>query len=247
MIAATFRTIRGRKGSFIGGTSVVLSGVLIVMAVLVVVHQLRPGRNPSIGGQAMLDGVGGATWLLGVIVAILIGSLAGSYDVAQGTMRYLVITGARRSQVYAARTVALVLAVLLMLAVPVALGGLAAVVLPHAQADAVGVGEVADYAWTTVVWAVVFALISMGIGAVTRSNGPAIAISLVFSVGFTPLLLLLYSVSNTLGDLTLISALDRVTGGGDSDLSIPISAVAVVGWVAVFWSAGALRVWRDEY
>jgi serine/threonine-protein kinase len=43
----------------------------------------------------MLDGVSGAAWLLGTIVAILIGSLAGSYDVAQGTMRYLVITDIR--------------------------------------------------------------------------------------------------------------------------------------------------------
>ena len=247
MIAATLRTITGRKGSFRGGTAVVLAGVLIVILVLVVVHELRPGRNPSIGGQPMLDGVAGAAWLLGVIVAILIGSLAGSYDVAQGTMRYLVITGARRSQIYGARTVALVLAVLLMLALPIAVGGLAALVLPHTSADAINASKVADVVWTTVLWAVVFALIAMGIGAVMRSNGPAIAISLVFSIGFTPLLLLVYAVSETLGDLTLISSLDRVSGGDDQNLSIPVSAVAVLAWVAVFWVAGALRVQHDEY
>ena len=32
-------------------------------------------------------------WLLGGVGAIVIGALAGSYDVAQGTMRYLVLTG----------------------------------------------------------------------------------------------------------------------------------------------------------
>jgi ABC-type transport system involved in multi-copper enzyme maturation permease subunit len=247
MIAATLRTITGRKGSFLGGTAVVLAAAIIVIVVVIVVHELRPGRNPSIGGQPMLDGVGGAVWLIGIIVAILIGALAGSYDVAQGTMRYLVITGARRSQIYGARTVALVLAVLLMLAVPIALGCLLAIVLPHTDADAIQAGELADYVWTNVIFVVVFALISMGIGAVMRSNGPAIAISLVFSIGFTPLLLLLYGVSKTLGDLTLISSLDRVTGGDDQNLSIPVSALAVVAWVALFWGAGGWRVQHDEY
>jgi hypothetical protein len=101
--------------------------------------------------------------------------------------------------------------------------------------------------WTNVIFVVVFALISMGIGAVMRSNGPAIAISLVFSIGFTPLLLLLYGVSKTLGDLTLISSLDRVTGGDDQNLSISVSALALVAWVALFWGAGGWRVQHDEY
>ena len=246
MIEASLRTITGRKGSFLGGAAVVLAGVVIVMAVLIVVHELRPGRNPSMGGQPMLDGTAGAIWLLGIIVSILIGSLAGSYDVAQGTMRYLVITGARRSQIYGARTVAVVVAVILVLAVPTALGALGALLLPHTSADAVTAGELADFVWTDIAWAVVFAVISMGIGAVTRSNGPAIAISLVFSIGFTPLLLLLYSVSDTLGNVTLIASLDRVTGS-DSGLPIPVAALAVLVWVAVFWAAGGWRVARDEY
>lgn len=246
MIAATLRTITGRKGSFIGGTAAVLASVLVVIVVVVVVHELRPGRHPSIGGQPMLNGVAGAAWLFGIVVGILIGALAGSYDVAQGTMRYLVITGARRTQIYGARTVALVLAVLLMLAVPVAVGGLAALVLPHTAADTIEAGEIADYVWTVVVYAVVFALISMGIGSVTRWNGPAIATSLVFSIGFAPLLLILYSVSETLGSLTLIGSLDRITGG-DPGLAIPVSAVSTIAWVVVFWTVGWLRVRHDEY
>lgn len=246
MIAATLRTITGRKGSFVGGTLFVLATVIIVIVANIVVHELRPGRNPSTGGQPMLDGAGGAIFLFGVVVAILIGSLTGSYDVAQGTMRYLVITGARRGQIYAARIVAVVLAVLLMLAIPIALGGLAAVVLPHTATDAIKPGEVADYVWTSVVYVVVFGLISMGIGSLMRSNGPAIAISLVFSIGFTPLLLLLYSFNDSLGDITLITSLDRITGGGDG-LPIPVAAVSVVVWVASFLGIGALRVQRDEY
>jgi ABC-type transport system involved in multi-copper enzyme maturation permease subunit len=246
MISATLRTITGRKGSFFGGTIFVLVIVLIVIVANIVIHELRPGRNPSMGGQTMLDGVALVLLLFGVVVAILIGSLAGSYDVAQGTMRYLVITGARRGQIYASRVAAVVLAVLLMLAAPVALGALMAVALPHTTADSITSGELADYVWTAVLWAVVFGLISMGIGSLLRSNGPAIAISLVFSIGFTPLLLLLYSVSDTLGDATLGSSLDRITGGDDG-LPIAAAGVSVVLWVAAFLGAGAVRVHRDEY
>ena len=246
MIGATLRTITGRKGSFIGGAIFVLVTVLIVIVANIVIHELRPGRNPSMGGQSMLNGAMSAIFLFGVVVAILIGSLAGSYDVAQGTMRYLVITGARRGQIYAARIVAVAVAVLLMLAVPIALGALTAVVLPHTAADGITSGELVDYLWTSVLYAVVFGLISMGIGSLMRSNGPAIAISLVFSIGFTPLLLLLYSFSDSLGDMTLISSLDRITGGSDG-LPVPAAAVSVVVWVAAFLGIGALRVQRDEY
>lgn len=246
MISATLRTITGRKGSFRGGAIFVLVMAVLVIVAQIVIHELRPGRNPSMGGQEMLNGVGGAVFLFGVIVAILIGSLAGSYDVAQGTMRYLVITGARRGQIYAARIVAVALAVLLMLAVPLALGAILAVALPHTAADGVTVAELVDYFWTAALFAVVFGLISMGIGSLLRSNGPAIAISLVFSIGFTPLLLLLYSFSDTLGDMTLASSLDRISGGDDG-LPIAAAGVSVVIWVAAFLGAGALRVQHDEY
>ncbi len=246
MISATLRTITGRKGSFRGGAIFVLVMAMLVIVAQIVIHELRPGRNPSMGGQEMLNGVGGAVFLFGVIVAILIGSLAGSYDVAQGTMRYLVITGARRGQIYAARIVAVALAVLLMLAVPLALGAILAVALPHTADDGITVAELVDYFWTATLFAVVFGLISMGIGSLLRSNGPAIAISLVFSIGFTPLLLLLYSFSDTLGDMTLASSLDRISGGDDG-LPIAAAGVSVVIWVAAFLGAGALRVQHDEY
>ncbi len=246
MIRALLRTIVGRKGSFLGATGVTLAAVLVVAIVLVVVHALRPGRNPSIGGQPMLDGVSGAVWLLGGVGAIVIGALAGSYDVAQGTMRYLVLTGVHRIGMYAARTVSLVAAVLLALA-PALLAGIALVyALPSAAADDVKASEVADVVWTCVLWPVVFALIAMGIGSLLRSNGAAVAISLFFAFAATPLLGLVSAASKTLGDLMLLPALDRVTGA-DEGASIPAAAAAVMAWVALFWSAGAVRISRDEY
>ncbi len=246
MIRATLRTITGRRGSFYGGAAVLLAAVLIAIAVVIVVHELRPGRHPSVGGQKLLDGVGGVAFLLGTVVAILIGALAGSYDAAQGTMRYLVMTGARRGQVYGARTIAVVLAVWLALLPSVLLGAAAALVLPHQHRAAVGLREIGALVGSMALLFAVFSLISMGIGAVMRSNGAAIAISLVFALGFTPLLSLIDSVSHSLGNVMLPNVIDRLTGG-DTGAPIPVAAAALVVWVGVFWAGGRLRVQRDEY
>ena len=246
MTRALLRTIVGRKGSFLGTTGVTFAAVLIVAVALVIVHTLRPGRNPSIGGQPMLDGVSGAVWLLGGVGAIVIGALAGSYDVAQGTMRYLVLTGVRRMAMYAARTVALVVAVLLALAPALAVGIAFVYVLPSEAEANVKPSELGDVVWTCLLWPTVFAVIAMGIGSLLRSNGAAVAISLFFAFAAAPLLGLVSAASDTLGDLMLLPALDRVTGA-DEGAPLAAAALAVVAWVGVFWSAGAVRITRDEY
>lgn len=246
MIAASLRTITGRRGSFRGGGIVVLLGVVLVVTVLVVVNELRPGRNPSIGGQPMLDGVGGIVWALGTVVAILVGSLAGSYDVAQGTMRYLLLTGVGRVRLYVGRTVALVAAIALLLLPALAIGAIAVFVLPSEEQDDVTPSELGDVVSTSVLWPLVFGLIAMGIGSLLRSNGPAIAISLLFAFAASPLLTLVGAWKETVGDLMLLPALDRVTGG-ESSVSIPVAAFAVLGWVALPWALGLARHVHDEY
>ena len=246
MTRALLRTIVGRKGSFLGTAGVALGAVVVVAVVLAVVHTLRPGRNPSMGGQPMLDGLSGAVWLLGGVGAIVIGALAGSYDVAQGTMRYLVLTGVRRMALYAARTVALVAAVLLALGPALGVGLVLVFVLPSKDEVHVNASEVGDVVWTCLLWPTVFALIAMGIGSLLRSNGAAVAISLFFAFAAAPLLGLVHAASPTLGDLMLLPALDRITGANEG-APLAAAAVAVVVWVAVFWAAGAVRIARDEY
>ncbi len=246
MIRATLRTITGRRGSFYGGAAVVLAGVLIAILVVIVVHELRPGRHPSTGGRGLFDAVGGVGFLAGTVVAILVGALAGSYDAAQGTIRYLVMTGAGRGPIYAARTIALVLAVWLALLPSILLGSVASLVLPHEPSAAITLSDVGGLVWSMALLYAVFALISMGIGTVLRSNGAAIAISLVFAVGFTPLLTLIDSLSHGLGNLMLPNLIDRLTGADDG-APIPVAVAALLMWVGAFWVAGRLRVQRDEY
>ncbi len=246
MTRALLRTIVGRKGSFLGTIGVTLAAVVVVAVVLVIVHGLRPGRNPSIGGQPMLDGISGAVWLLGGVGAIVIGALAGSYDVAQGTMRYLVLTGVRRIGMYTARSGALIAAVLLALLPALALGLVLVFVLPSEPEDHVKASEVGDVVWTGLLWPVVFAVIAMGIGSLLRSNGAAVAISLFFAFAAAPLLGVVSAASQTLGNLMLLPALNRISGGNNG-APIVAAAAAVVAWVALFWCAGAIRISRDEY
>ena len=121
MIAATVRTIAGRRGTFLGGAALALLVVIGVAVVRTIVNARDPETHPSIGGFWYLEAAVGLLFFVGLLVAILMGALAGSYDVAQGTMRYLLMTGRSRGAIYATRAVALVLSVFLALAPAVAL------------------------------------------------------------------------------------------------------------------------------
>ena len=246
MIRAALRTMVGRRGSFWGGSGTVLVVTAIVVVVVWIVHIHDSAGHPSIGGQTMLDATSSVLVILGVVVAILIGALAGSYDVAQGTMRYLLMTGASRFEIYGARIVATVLAVWLALAPAVLLAVLATILLPHTAIDGVSSSATAKVVWAVVLGSAVFALISMAVGSLLRSNGAAIAVALVINVALTPLLALLGAWNHTIADLTLPLVLIRLTGGNTS-VSLPLAAVSLALWMGAFLTVGFARTYRDEY
>ena len=243
---AALRTMVGRRGSFWGGSGTVLVVTLIVVVVVWIVHIHDRAGHPSIGGQTMLDATSSVLVIIGVVVSILIGALAGSYDVAQGTMRYLMMTGASRFGIYKTRIVATVLTVWLALAPAVVLAVLATLLLPHTAGDGVSGSAVAAFLWAVVLGSAVFALISMAVGSLLRSNGAAIAVALVINVALTPLLALLGAWNQTVADLTLPLAFIRLTGG-DTSASIPVAAGALALWMMAFLTVGFTRVYRDEY
>ena len=246
MIRAALRTMVGRRGSFWGGSGTVLVVTLIVVVVVWIVHIHDRAGHPSIGGQTMLDATSSVLVIIGVVVSILIGALAGSYDVAQGTMRYLMMTGASRFGIYGTRIVATVLTVWLALAPAVVLAVLATLLLPHTAGDGVSSSAVAAFLWAVVLGSAVFALISMAVGSLLRSNGAAIAVALIINVALTPLLALLGAWNQTVADLTLPLAFIRLTGG-DTSASIPVAAAALALWMMAFLAVGFTRVYRDEY
>jgi ABC-type transport system involved in multi-copper enzyme maturation permease subunit len=175
------------------------------------------------------------------------GALVGSYDAAQGTMRYLLMTGVSRIRIYASRGVALVLCVYLALLPAVVLMLVLAVVLPQPEGAGIDVHDLLAALWSIALFSSVYALVSMGIGSLLRSNGAAIAISLLINFALTPVIFLIASWSERVASFALPVALGTLTGDDTAEISIGMAAVAVVAWLALFLGAGWARIARDEY
>jgi hypothetical protein len=113
VILATAWTIVGRRGTYLSTVALAFLSVIAVAVVRAIVNARDPEIHPSIGGAIFVDNAGGFIFLVGVLGGVLVGALTGSYDAAQGTMRYLLMTGMTRIRIYVARGVALVLCVYL--------------------------------------------------------------------------------------------------------------------------------------
>ena len=246
MIAATARTIAGRRGTFLGGVALALLAVIAVAVIRTIVNARDPEIHPSIGGAIFVEGAGGMIFVVGVLAGVLMGALAGSYDVAQGTMRYLVMTGVSRIRIYVTRAVALVLCVYLALLPAVLLMLLLAVALPQPDGAGIDLHDLGATLWGIALFAGVYALVSMGIGSLLRSNGAAITIALLINFALTPVLFVVAVWSEKVASLALPVALGTLTGD-DTEIGVGLAAVAVVGWLALFLGAGWARIAHDEY
>ena len=118
-------------------------------------------------------------------MAVLVGALAGSYDTAQGTMRYLVMTGVPRRRLYGTRVLGTAIATILC-CVPADRRStiVAAYVLRHDSFnDPTAERRRSARSGPTSSNPLVFGLVSVAVGSLLRSNGAAIGVSLGFSLG----------------------------------------------------------------
>lgn len=246
MIAATALTIVGRRGTFLSTVALSFLAVVAVAVTRGIVNARDPEIHPSIGGAIFVENAGGLVFLVGVLGGVLMGALAGSYDVAQGTMRYLVMTGVSRIRIYASRGVALVLCVYLALFPAVALMLVLALVLPQPDGAGIDVHDLLAGLWGIALFSGVYALVSMGIGSLLRSNGAAITIALLINFALTPALFVVALWSEKVASLALPAALATLTGD-DTEIGYGLAAVAVLGWLALFVGGGLARILREEY
>jgi hypothetical protein len=199
MLASEVRRIVSRRGSF---WSALLIGFGAV--VLLIIIRLTGKEDP--GGTLMLDAMGPIS-LVATIMSVLVGALAGSYDTAQGTMRYLVMTGVPRRRLYANRVAGMVIATLIACAPAVVLGIAAAYVCRHGSLGDPGFTDDLGAVWAYVALPIVFGLVSLGVGSLLRSNGAAIGVSLGFALGGTVLTRLAANfISETLAGYLLPAA-----------------------------------------
>src|SRR6476661_10064606 len=125
MLGSEIRRIVGRRGSF-------WSAVFVGFATVVIVIIVRLTQSGDAGGTELLDAADPMS-IPATLMAVLVGALAGSYDTAQGTMRYLVMTGVPRRRLYATRVLGTALATIICCAPAIVVGIVAAYVLRHSS------------------------------------------------------------------------------------------------------------------
>lgn len=238
LVGFELRRIIGRRGSFFGAMGVALAIALLT------------------AGLAPEEAQDGAVWasVIGVPLvfgATVVSALEGSYDMSQGTMRYLVLTGVPRWRLVAIRVPAVLLAILLI-ALPAMLVGLAAMVSAGEEAS-----EIARGLGSGLTVALSWGLVAMAVGTLLQSNGAGIAVALVFYLAANIITAVVRSeVSEQVGDYLLPNVVSTVSRfGGDvadtvpdpSALPFASALIALVIWLVAIVALAAVRVERDEY
>lgn len=234
LVRFELQRIMRRRGSFFGAM-----GTGIAFAVLTV---LLTGDQT----QAVWEQVLAISMVLG---ATVVGSLAGSYDTSQGTMRYLVLTGQPRWKLVLLRVPALVAAIVLV-ALPAVLICIAAMGLDGQPGDVI-----ARLVVGTVLAAAAWGVVSMAVGTMLRSNGAGIGVALVlFLAGSVLTEVVRDKVSETAGDYLLNNVVGVVAtlgtpAQGEEPFTIGLAAgaVALVAWLLAFMAVSVVRAERDEY
>lgn len=238
LVELELRRIVGRRGSFFGAMGVALAIAL-----------LTAGLAPDEAQQRdVWTSVLGVPLVFGVTV---VAALEGSYDISQGTMRYLVLTGVPRWRLIALRVPALFLAILLIAAPALLVGAYAMAAVGQSTSEvarALGSGLTVALSW---------GLVAMAVGTLLRSNGAGIAVALVFYLAANIITAVVRSeVSDRVGDYLLPNVVSTVARFGErpglevvdpSSLAFGNALVALVIWLIAIVALAAARVERDEY
>jgi ABC-type transport system involved in multi-copper enzyme maturation permease subunit len=238
LIGFELRRIVGRRGSFFG--------VMVIAFLIALLFAFIDQNNPPTADD--WSNIIGFPMVFG---AAVVGSLCGSYDVAEGTMRYLVLTGVPRWKLVAIRAPALVAAIVLM-----ALPAIIVAVIKMSGGDDDGTAIIRAVA-SGLLFPAVWGLVAMAIGALLRSNGAGIAVAIVLfllSTGITEFIRV--KVSETVGDYLLPNVAGYVAqfghippdaGSDYPDMPYAAAVVALILWLIAVVGLAIARVERDEY
>jgi hypothetical protein len=251
MIAADILKLRRHRPSMAAAAALSVGVTGLYLAVILARHH---GQLP--GGQTLGDGTSLMGLYFGSFAAILIGTEAGTIDLAAGVFRDLAATGRSRTALFLTRVPAAIAVALVF-----TLGGflltVAAAFAFHGPTPAPGLGLVArSGGWVALVTAVVTAL-AVSIGSLTGSR----AITLTAIIGWQTIasgMLYLASFLGAVRDLVLVFAVSRFQPGPAigtranpgstsalNNLKLPMPAVAallvILGWLVVPAVAGAWR------
>ncbi|WP_205696910.1 ABC transporter permease [Conexibacter sp. SYSU D00693] len=240
LIAADLLKLRRRTGLW-------WSALMLPFVLASVVFLLAATETIDLDGgqQFVRDGTSSLAFI-GPILAVLVGARLGSDEHAAGTLRYQLLTGVPRERLYLSKLAVLAITCLGL----VVLGATAVVVfglvLPaEAGTEGVGGGDVVDAYWNLFIRCFVYGVISFGTGALVRSTGPAITVSLVLLLFGVDLVAILVLIDDWFRHLVLDVGLDRLTTNdldADDRVSFGAALIITVAWPAAFAFAGWLRL-----
>jgi ABC-type transport system involved in multi-copper enzyme maturation permease subunit len=242
LIPAEIRRQTGRRGSFFGSLAFVTLFGLGVLLVIIFSHD-------DTSAKTMSDGTGVLYFAI-ALASIVIGATAGAYDTDQGTMRYLVLTGRPRWQLMLVRVPGLMVTIILVSLPAVVLVILASLISPSPRFDG---GDLFDLFWTVWMVGFLYGIFSLAIGTFLKSNGVAIAVSVVMVFGGFLIAGLIYSfvskdLANAFFPIVVSVVVDRkASPPPDPSLSLGASSAILVVWLSVLLGAALARVQRAEY
>ncbi len=183
-----------------------------------------------------------------LILATLIGATLGAEDTANGTLRYILLTGFSRIRLYLVRLpiVAIVGILVSLPALPILV--IAVVVLPNEGAPSISASDLWQTFLSFAATTTVYGLIAYGIGTAIRSTGGAIAVALGINIVGMNLARLIALWQPGAEDWTLPVALANATGSvtASGDTSIVFALLALLIWCGVFLVVGLARALRTE-
>lgn len=235
MIRSEIRRILGRK------LALLISAAWV--ALVAILGAIFAEGEDFEGGFSLVEQVGLGAGEAAAIAAAVLGATAGTYDTDRGISRYLVLTGVGRTRMLANRVVGLA-AVLALMVLPGTIVGIAIAL----SRESASTGEVIGALWSALAMAVTFGLVSLFIGTLFRSPGPAIAVSIVFLLGGAIIAAIVAEqVSESLADVLPDRGFRSLAEWGSSDLNLGMALLVSVAWLgAAFWLAH-VRVTRSEY
>lgn len=242
LLPAEIKRQIGRRGSFYGAMA-----WIGVFAVGIFVWALI-ASDPD--GKTAVDSGTGLLIFATVIASVVIGATAGAYDVDQGIMRYLVMTGRPRWQLVLVRVPALIVTVVLVSLPAIVLVVLASFVAGSPSPDSSNYFDLVYGVWMS---GFLYGTISLAIGMFMKSSGVAIALAVVLN--FAGLLIagaIVEYVSETLGNAFFpivagVVVQHEADPSGHGGFSLAVSALLTAAWLIVLMGAAFARVQRTEY
>jgi hypothetical protein len=245
------RKVTARRGSFWSAVGITLALALTIVVISVIVYQVRD--DPT-GGAEALDLYKGLLFVP-LVAFVLVTSQAGAWDFANGTFRYLAVTGRSKQQLLALTAAGVILTSLAVTAPYCAIGIAQAFAFPLSDpvagsldlsgTEAATAKDVVSFLWFAFAQVTFWSILALAVGALMRSSGAGIAVAMVLYFGGFTFGGLLGIWNDTLRQVLPNFAITRVAGAGDDSLGLAL--VMTAAWLALFAGAALLRTARSEY